>query len=512
MNPSPSSLRRRIGFWLGTAVAILIIAIPTPDGMTPDGQKVFGIAALMAVWWISEAIPLYATALVPLVAFPFLGIMKAGGLASAYGHHFIFLFMGGFFLAKAIERWNLHERLALNIIAVIGTTPRRIVLGLMAATAFLSMWISDTASTMVMFPIAMAVLHHIGESLKQSEGKITENFENFASCLLLAVAYASLIGGIATLIGTPPNIVFAGAIKTLYPDSPEITFFEWMKVGLPLTLVFLPLTWIYLTRVAIPVKLEAIPGGSEAIEEKRAGLGPMSRGEGLTLMVFFVAIFGWVFRKNIEIGSLTLPGWSNLLGLEDFVNDATVAIFVALLLFIIPADAGKGEFLLNWDWAKRIPWGILILFGGGIALASAVQDSGLSKWIGEGLTVLSAFPVLFMVLGVCLLMTFLTEITSNTAIATIFMPILGAIGVAMGVNPMLFMVPAAMSASCAFMLPVATPPNAIVFGSGYISVPQMARTGLGLNLIGAILITLTIYLLAIPVFGISLTGLPPWAR
>jgi solute carrier family 13 (sodium-dependent dicarboxylate transporter), member 2/3/5 len=512
MNKSPYSLRQRIGFWVGIPSVLILLWLPTLSGLSSDGQKVLCIAILMALWWITEAIPLYATALIPLVAFPLLGIMKAEELASSYGHHYIYLFMGGFFLAKAIQKWNLHERIALQIISMIGASPKRIILGMMMATAFLSMWISDTASTMVMFPIGLAILYHVEASVTKTQWEDDLRYRNFSSCLILSIAYAALIGGTATLIGTPPNIVFAGAIKTLYPDAPEITFFQWLKVGLPLTVIFLPLTWFYLTHFALPVRLAEIPGGEEAIQEKKRALGRMSNGERYTLSVFIFAVFGWVFRKNIEIGTWIIPGWSNLLGLDEHVHDSTVAILAALLLFIIPADLKKGEFLLDWNWAKQIPWGILILFGGGIALASAVKSSGLSRWIGEGLTFLSGFPLIMIVLGVCLMMTFMTEITSNTAISTVFMPIMASIAVAMQVNPMLFMIPAALSASCAFMLPVATPPNAIVFSSGYITAPQMARTGLGLNLIGAVLITLVIYLLAIPVFGIVLTGLPPWAQ
>jgi sodium-dependent dicarboxylate transporter 2/3/5 len=422
--------------------------------------------------------------------------------------------MGGFFLAKAIEKWNLHARMALHIISLIGVKPRQIILGLMVATAFLSMWISDTAATMVMFPIAMAILHHVSASKKEVDLTLGEAAEQqrFASCLLLSIAYASLIGGIATLIGTPPNIVFAATMKSLYPGAPEITFFQWIRVGLPLTMVFLPLTWFYLTRLAIPVTLAEIPEDREMIRAKTRSLGPMKKGERYTLLVFLLAVFGWVFRNNISIGVLVIPGWSNLLGVEENVKDSTVAIAVALLLFIIPENLKEKRFLLDWDSAMKIPWGVLLLFGGGIALASAVKSSGLSQWIAESLGVLSNFPAILMVLAVCLLMTFLTEITSNTAVSTVFMPTLGAIAVAMDSNPMLLMIPAAMSASCAFMLPVATPPNAIVFGSGKVPASLMARTGLGLNLLGAVLITTAIYFLAIPLFEISTSGIPEWAR
>lgn len=285
-----------------------------------------------------------------------------------------------------------------------------------------------------------------------------------------------------------------------------------MKVGVPLTVVFLPLTWFYLTRLAIPVTLTEIPGGREIIRAKVSSLGSITKGERYTLFVFIFAVCGWIFRSRIDIGILTIPGWSNILGLENYVKESTVAIAVALLLFIIPENLRERRFLLDWDSAMKILWGVLLLFGGGIALASAVKSSGLSQWIAESLGIFTSFPTILMILAVCLLITFLTEITSNTAISTVFMPTLGAIAVAMGSNPMLLMIPAAMSASCAFMLPVATPPNAIVFGSGKIPAVLMARTGLGLNLLGAILITTVIYFLAIPIFDISISGLPDWAR
>ena len=512
MNSTSYSLRQRIGLWGGIPLTILFLSMSPMEGLSPEGQKVLGIAFLMAFWWITEAIPIYATALIPLVAFPLLGIMKAGDLASSYGHHYVYFFMGGFFLARAIEKWNLHGRIALTIISFTGTSPRGIIFGMMASTAFLSMWISDTASTMVMFPIGLAILYHVENALKQNPSENDLEYKNFASCLILSIAYASLIGGIATLIGTPPNIVFASAIKTLYPGAPEVTFFKWMMVGLPLTLIFLPLTWFYLTRFALPVKLREIPGGSELIQTQRKELGLMTKGEKYTLTVFIMAICGWVFRKNIEVGAFTIPGWSHLLGLENHVNDSTVAILAALVLFTLPVDLRKREFVLDWEHAKEIPWGILILFGGGIALASAIQSSGLSQWLGEGMVILSGLPILLVILGICLVITLLTQVTSNTAISTVFMPILGSMAVAMGVNPMLFMVPTAMAASCAFMLPVATPPTAIVFGSGYLTITQMAKAGFGLNLIGAVLITLAVYWIAVPVLGISLSGLPEWVE
>lgn len=508
-----ASLRQKIGLYFGLPLFFFILALPKPADLSPEGFKVLAVAILMAFWWITEAIPIPATALIPIAVFPFLGIMEAKKVAVSYGHHYIFLFMGGFFIAKAMQKWNLHERIALFIISLVGISPKRIILGLMCATAFLSMWISDTATTMMIMPIGLSIILHTKKLFdeKANSGQKISWDENFPTALMLGIAYASLIGGIATLVGTPPNIVFASAIQTLFPKSPDISFFQWMMVGLPLTIIFLPVTWYFLTYIALPVKLKELPGGKEVVFSQIKSLGKMSKGEKLTLMILIFTALGWIFRKDIDIGFFIIPGWSNLLGVEKMAHDSTVAIFSALLLFCIPVDLKKKDFLLDWNSAKNISWGILILFGGGIALANGVQSTGLANWIGEGISSVSKLPVILMVLSVCLLMTFLTEITSNTAISTIFMPILAATAVATALNPLLLMVPAAISASCAFMLPVATPPNAIVFSTGYITMPQMVRTGIGLNFLGAFLITMIIYFLAIPMFGIVLGQLPPWA-
>lgn len=507
------SVRQKIGWYLGLPIFFVILLLPGPTGLSPEGHKVLAVTFLMAFWWVTEAIPISATALVPLAAFPLLGIMEAKKLANSYGHHYIFLFMGGFFIARAIQKWNLHERIALFIISLVGTSPKKIILGLMCATAFLSMWISDTATTMMVMPIGLSIILHTKKLFdeKNGPGQKVEWDENFPAAVMLGIAYSSLIGGIATLVGTPPNIVFASTVQTLFPGSTEISFFKWMMVGLPLTIIFLPLTWYFLTFIALPIKLGELPGGREVVTNQIKNLGKMSKGEKWTLSILIFTALGWIFRKNIDLGFFTIPGWSHLLGVEKMVHDSTVAIFSSLLLFCIPVDFKKKEFLLDWNWAKDIPWGILILFGGGIALANGVQTTGLAKWIGEGISSVANFPVILMVLSVCLLMTFLTEITSNTAVSTIFMPILAATAIVAKIHPFLLMVPAAISASCAFMLPVATPPNAIVFSTGYISIPKMAKTGLGLNFLGAFLITMIIYFLAIPVFGIVIGQLPTWA-
>jgi len=504
--------RRRLGLVVGPATFLLILVAPIPS-LAPPAQAVLAVAALMAIWWLSEALPLAATALLPLVLFPILSVKSTAATAPSYMNRNILLFMGGFFIAMAMQRWCLHRRIALFIVSRVGTGGRRLVLGFMVATACLSMWISDTATAMMMLPIVLAVILEIAPDHRKNHGEpsaSTEEGDATASALLLGIAYAALIGGIATLVGTPPNIVLAGTFSTLYPDAPPIGFFQWMMVGLPLTIVFLPAAWFYLTRIAYKVPKDPVSSaGQESLTRQRRELGPICRGEIGVGIIFLLTAIGWVWRADLQLGILTIPGWSTLLGLEG-INDATVAIAASLLLFAIPTDMKKGHFLLDWHWAVRIPWGVLILFGGGIALAGGFADTGLASWIGERLQVLGRVPILLMVFLVCVLMTFLTEITSNTATATVFMPVMGATAIALQADPLLLMIPATMSASCAFMLPVATPANAIVFGSGRITLPEMARAGFAMNWIGAILIPLVAYLIAIPVFRILLGGLPPW--
>jgi len=489
--------KRGIGLVLGLALFAFFLARPAPAGMTPEAARAAAVALLMAVWWITEAIPIAATALLPLALYPLLGVMGGKATARAYGDHNVFLFMGGFFIAMAMQKWNLHKRIALAVISVVGDSPRTLVLGFMCATAFLSMWISNTATTMMMIPIAIAVLSQAPEGIRAG---------SFAPALTLGVAYSASIGGLGTLIGTPPNVIFAGAVEKLFPEMGDIGFLKWMTAAVPLVIVFLPVTWIYLTRVAFRVpsaRDSRVGGGRAAVRRELAALGKMSRGERYTLVVFILTALGWAFRSDIDLGAFVVPGWSNLLGIQDLVTDATVAITAAIVLFALPVDIRKGEFALDWNWASRIPWGVLLLFGGGFALAASFRETGLDGWVGAWLESAAALPTVVLILLICLVMTFLTEMTSNTATASMAMPVLGSTAAAAGMNPLLLMIPATLSASCAFMLPVATPPNAIVFGSGSVTIPQMARAGLGLNLIGALLVTGVVYFVVVPVFGIS---------
>jgi sodium-dependent dicarboxylate transporter 2/3/5 len=513
MNEKPprAGLRQKLGLVTGLPIFFFFLLFPISGSITPAAQKTLAVAVLMAWWWITEALPIPATSLIPIVAFPVLHILSGKEIARSYGDSNIFLFMGGFFLAISMQRWELHKRIALHIIKFIGMGPRNIILGFMVATAFLSMWISNTATTMMMYPIGLAVILQIS-SFKDENGKELQSglVSSFRVALMLGIAYAASIGGIGTKIGTPPNIVFAATLKSLFPNAPEIGFLQWMVVGVPLVVIFTPIAWLYLTRIALPVRIKRLHGGREIIENEIAKLGPMSKAECYVFAIFILTALLWIFRKNIELEAFTIPGWSNLLGISNMVNDATVAVFSALLLFAVPVNFKERTFLLDWESAVKIPWGILLLFGGGIALAAGFKASGLAVWLGGQLGAFSHVPLIAMIMIICCMAMLLTELTSNTATTTILMPILAATSLAIGMHPFLLMIPATISASCAFMLPVATPPNAIVFGSGYITIPQMARTGVGLNLIGVFIVTLIVYLIAVPAFGIILGSMPSW--
>ena len=503
--PSYSKLNRT-GLIAGLVALPLILLLPAPEGISPEGHRAAAIITMMAIWWLSEAIPLAATALVPIALFPLMGVLNSRDVAGAYGDRIIFLFAGGFFIAMAMQKWNLHERIALNIVVRAGTNLRRLVLGFMIASAFLSMWISNTATALMMVPIAVAVIGQIEKRLGTGE------VAPFAASLLLGIAYACSIGGVATLIGTPPNGVLVSQLAILFPEAPEIGFVQWMMFGVPFTVVFLPVAWVLLTRIIFRVESRSSGDAKQVIVKRLNELGVMSRGERIVSVVSICTALGWIFRKDIAFGNLVIPGWSDLFPFPGYIHDSTVAIAATVVLFLTPVDLKKGEFALDWEWAKRIPWGILILFGGGLALARAFSETGLVNWLGSRLTLFSDLPPLLVIGAIALAITFLTEFTSNTATTSIMVPILGGAGaLALGVHPLLLMVPAALSASCAFMMPVATPPNAVVFGSGQITIPQMARAGIVLNLFGAVLVTLLVYYIAVPVLGIELGEMPDWA-
>lgn len=512
-----SGVRPLVGLILGPLLFAFLVLVPAPAGLSGEAMRMAAVAALMAVWWITEAIPIPATALLPLPLFPLLGILDAGTTPSSYADRMIYLFFGGFLIAVAMQNVGLHRRIALRIIGLIGGSPSRLVLGFMIATAFLSLWISNTATTMMMLPIAMAVVLQMSEGggtpHEQDRAEMFRN--NFGLVLMLGIAYSASIGGIGTLVGTPPNIVMAGFVRKLYPAAPEIDFLQWMLLGLPLVIVFIPLAWFYLVRWGSPVPVRSLGVeaglGREYISGELDRLGPMSRGERIVAAVFCLAAFGWIFRQPINLGFYTTWGLTNLFPLID---DSTVSMTMGTALFLLPRgiENGRIRFVLDWKTARAgVPWGILILYGGGFALARGMEVTGLALWIGERLTWLSGVPVPVVILCTCLLLTFLTEITSNTATTTMLIPVLASAAVAMGAHPFLLMIPAAISASCAFMLPVATPPNAIIFGSGWVRIPQMAKAGIWLNLIGAVLVTALVCTLGLTIFDIDPSQLPEWA-
>ncbi len=464
---SGASLRQRIGLVLGPVVFGLALVLPAPSGVSPDGWLTAALAGLMAVWWITEAIPIPATALLPLLVLPVAGVGTMRETAAPYANPIIFLFLGGFILAAGLEASGLHRRLALGIIRLAGTTPRRLIAGFMAATAFLSMWISNTATVMMMLPIAVTTLAVVERDSESPD-------PHLPIALLLGVAYAANIGGLATLIGTPPNALLAGFMEETYGVT--VGFAQWMTLGLPLALVALPLCWLLLSRLLFPVGGGTTGTGGDRLTAEWRARGAMSRRERVVAVVTGGTALAWIFRPVLV---QWLPG----------LSDPGIAIAGALLLFLIPVDWHRLEPVLRWKSVERLPWGILILFGGGISLASAIQRSGLAEWIGAGLSAAGTWPLIGMVAAVTVVIVLLTEITSNTATAATFLPVVAALAVASGLDPLLLAAPAALAASCAFMLPVATPPNAIVYASERVPIIAMIRAGLVLNVVMVLLIT-----------------------
>lgn len=497
-------------------LGVVMVLVPFISSLPRAARNTLAVTVLMAAWWMTVAIPIPATSILPVALFPLLGILPSGTTAANYANNNIFLFLGGFILALGIERWSLHRRMALHIVRVVGTNPARMVLGFMLATAFLSMWISNTATALMMLPIALAVVG----SMREVAGG--ESMGGFAPALFLGVAYSASIGGLATPIGTPPNISFLRILEILYPEAPTFSFGRWVVAFLPLVVIFLPVSWLILTRGVHRLKRGSVGAGSRVIREEILGLGAMSGAERRIGWIFAATAVLWVTRGDLELGALTIPGWAGVaertFGLEHFssyLHDATVAVAMAVLTFVIPGDRdeeGKARKLMDWETAVRLPWGILLLFGGGFALALAFKESGLSAYLGESFASrLENLHPLLLVAAICLLLTFLTEVTSNTATTEVVLPVLAGTAGAMAINPLLLMIPATLSASCAFMLPIATPPNAIVFGSGQVEMRQMIRAGIWLNLVGVVLIALVFYFLSSHLLGIDLTTVPAWA-
>jgi sodium-dependent dicarboxylate transporter 2/3/5 len=499
-------MKKTIGRILGIAVFLAILLWPADPSFFPV-QATAASTALMVIWWITEAIPIQATALLPIVLFPALGVLSAGNAAAPYADKVIFLFMGGFIIAMSMQRWGLHERIALAILSRMGSSSRMLVFGFMLATAFLSMWISNTACAMMMIPIAIAIIATI---LPRSDVRLEEMDETqreFAECIVISIAYAASIGGLATVIGTPPNGIFLAQMQTLFPSVPPIDFFTWLKIGLPLVIVFLPIAWLWLVYGPYRHMPKKISHGKEIIEQRMKELGPMGKGEKWTLLVFALTAVAWIMRTEKVIGDFIIPGINTFL---PMVDDSTIAIAGALLLFLLPVDRENGIYTMNWEWAKKIPWGILILFGGGIALSKAFIASGLAQVIIDNFTIFSALSVVAAVLIVGIIISLLTEVTSNTAMASVMIPIMAVTSISMGIHPWILMLTATFACSLAFMLPVATPPNAVAYGSGYISMHDMIRTGWVLNFIGIGILTVMMFTVFMYVLGFGV-AIPDWA-
>ncbi len=515
-----------IYYALNAQLSHIVEEIPKLNSLNYKAMPVVaGVAVLMGIWWMTEAIDLPATALLPLVLFSVFSVDQFASVSSSYASPIIFLFMGGFILALSMQKWNLHTRIALSIILLVGTSPRRLILGFMIATGFLSMWVSNTATAVMMLPIGMSVLQlvaklvgkenasnswHQKEEITKAHGGIMGNIvhkgkditqvvqektiiyrTNFSICLMLGIAYAASIGSLGTLIGTPPNALLAGYMKTAF--NIEIDFAQWMVFGTPLAFIMLILSWLLLTYVIFPLKIKEIPGGKEVIRAELKKLGRLSWAEISVGVIFILASLGWIFLDTI------LKSW----GIKIDKIDSVIAMGVSALLFILPANH-QGDRLIDWSVAKKLPWDVLLLFGGGLALSAQFSKTGLSLWIGHLVSSFSHLPILFIIFMVTLMVIFLTEITSNTATAAAFLPVIGGVAMGMGYEnhqSLLLTIPVALSATCAFMLPVATPPNAIAYGSGYVKITDMIKAGLWLNLVGVVLISAFSYFLVSLVFN-----------
>ncbi len=466
--------KQKIGLVLGPMLFIIILQFFHPDGLSESANAILASAVWVAIWWITEALPIAVTALLPIVLFPLSGGLSLKETTASYGHKYIFLFIGGFILAIAIEKWKLHKRIALTIIKLVGTNVVNIILGFMIATAFLSMWISNTATAVMILPVGMAIV----AQLRDNPDTLEDENLIFGKALMLAIAYSASIGGMATLIGTPPNLVLAGVVQETY--GIEITFSQWFSFGFPISLILLAVCWLYLTRFAFKFKQKSFPGGRDEINRQLKALGDVSYEEKTVLAVFGLTSFAWITRSFL---------------IKPFVpaiDDTIIAIMFAILLFILPSKE-KHKKIITWEDAVRLPWGILLLFGGGMSLAVGFDSSGLALWLGGQMTNLETLSLFLLLFILITSVNFLTEITSNLATTAMILPVLVPLATLLNIHPYFLMVGATVAASCAFMLPVATPPNAVVFGSGYLTIEDMVKKGVWMNVVSIILLTLIVY-------------------
>ena len=486
------TLHQKVGLLLGPLLALLMLLSGAPEGLSESGWNTAAIGVLMAVWWATEAVPIAVTALLPLVCFPLLGVATIQNTAAPYANKVIYLFLGGFIVAFAMQRWNLHKRIALTVLQHVGGNGRSLVGGFMLASAVISMWVMNTSTTMMLLPIAISIITVIHNSVDGLDEKAKQDFQY---SLLLGVAYGATIGGMATLVGTAPNALLAAFMQDNY--GIEIDFARWMLVGLPLSAMMLPLAWLTLTRAVFKVDFKTSGEGRAVLQRMKDEMGRITVPEKRVAIVFVAMALTWVLRPML----VKLPGLSAL-------DDSGIAMAGAISLFLIPSGDKRDPLLLRWHYAEKLPWSVLILFGGGLTLASAVTRTGLAEWLGSALQAVGMLPLAVIVIIAAAMIIFLTELTSNIATTATFLPVVGAIAIESGFDPIVLTVPVTFAASCAFMLPVATPPNAIVFGSGEVTIPQMARAGCWLNMIGIVLVTgLTMVLLG-PVLGVDLTAGP----
>jgi sodium-dependent dicarboxylate transporter 2/3/5 len=446
--------RKYIGLVTGIAAFIIILLLPEPAGMSAQAKGAAAVVVLMSIWWMSEAIPVYITAFLPLVLFPPMEILSPADTAANYGHNYALMFLAVFFLAKAIETQNLHKRIALTIINVFGTSRKKIVLSMMIATAFVSMWIANVTTALMMLPIALAIV-------AKEEEEVGEMKSNFAPALMLGIAYSASIGGLATLIGSPTNMIFVGIFDKLFPEAPAITFFTWLKIGIPIVIIFIPVFWYFIVWY-LNVKGN-LSNNLTVIKEELDALGSPTTGEKRVLYIAILTVLCWVFKDDLVFGRVTIPGWTTLLGLQDSIHDSTIAMGSAMLLFILPAN--KERRLITWKEASQIPWGVVMIVGGGYAMAASFESTGLADWLGEQLSFISDYPFFIILVVVIAFVLMFTEFNSNTASANILLPVLASMALAAEVNPLLIMIPATLACSCAFMMPAATGPNTVVLAS-----------------------------------------------
>jgi len=492
-----------IGLFLGIIIFLFIFLFTDLKPGHPEVTRTLAVALLMATWWVTEAIPLAVTALLPLILFPMLGILDGKDTSTAYINHIIFIFVGGFIMALAMEKWNLHKRIALKILMFIGVSPGRILLGFMLATLFLSMWISNTATTMMMIPIVMSIISSLEDNLERKA------VSHYSTGLFLAIAYTASIGGMSTLVGTPTNLVCPRILTLLYPGAPDISFAKWFFFALPVTLLMFIIIWLVIFFIYRP-REKWVGIDSRHFREQYQKLGKTSYEEKVIFTLFIILALLWIFRASIKFDSFTIPGWSEIFGTPDFINDGTVAMLISVILFIIPAKSKNDKRLMDWKTAHRLPWNIVLLFGGGFALAQGFQTSGLALWFGEQLSWTKNIHPYLILAAIVTMMSFLTELTSNVASTQMLLPVFASLAVGSGNNPILFMIPATLASSLAFMLPTATPPNAIVFGTNRIQIITMVKTGFVLNISGIITAVFISWLFGEKMFDIILNVMPEW--